>query len=114
MKVARRVAVTAPEAPSEPLGLAEAATTEDMFRLVVKAIDEGRVDTARGRLLLEAVKVRLPVVEVADFRRKLEAAEAQAREAARLAAGRGLPVRASKAVVEVAAVADGEGSSSDS
>lgn len=89
----------------EPLGLAEAATTEEMFRLVVKAIDEGRVDVARGRLLLDAVKVRLPVVDAAEFRRKLALAEAKALEAAKLAGRAALP--ASRATVDLGPAKDG-------
>jgi hypothetical protein len=89
---------TAEPAPAVPLGidLATAATAGEAYERVCRAFDEGKLTPAQARIAVELLKVRSTVVAAEEFRKRLELAEATAREAQRRAV---LPAR--RATVEV-------------
>ena len=77
---------TEPAAPL-PLGLdlANAPSAGEAYSRVVKAFDEGRLSPAHARIAVEFLKLRSTVVAAEEFRKRLELAEAAAREAQRRA-----------------------------
>ncbi|MGC3998080.1 MAG: hypothetical protein QM767_11555 [Anaeromyxobacter sp.] len=86
----------APSAP-RPLGLdlAGAASAGEAYERIARAFDEGRLSAADARIAVDLLKIRSTVVAAEEFRRRLELAEAAAREAQRAS----LPAR--RQVIEV-------------
>jgi hypothetical protein len=72
---------------TEPLGLdlASAATAGEAYARVCAAFDAGRLSPAQARIAVDLLKVRSTVVAAEEFRKRIELAEAAAREAQRRA-----------------------------